>query len=62
MVQVAAHADHHIVVRKAVDSQGRTITKFSVLDEQEERVKELAAMLGLGTGEALQMLQNVHVP
>ncbi len=61
-MQVAAHAEHHIVVRKAVDSQGRTTTKFSVLEEQEERVQEVALMLGLGAGEALQMLQSVHVP
>ncbi|BDA41836.1 DNA repair protein RecN [Coccomyxa sp. Obi] len=55
--QVAAQAEHHIVVRKAVDAGGRALTRFAVLTEEAERAEEVGAMLGLGTTEALQMLQ-----
>lgn len=57
---MAAHAEHHIVVRKSVDDDGRALTKFALLDAESERAEEVAAMLGLGVGEALQMLQAVH--
>lgn len=55
--QVAAQAEHHIVVRKAVDAEGRALTRFAVLTEEAERAEEVGAMLGLGTSEALQMMQ-----
>ncbi|CAL8460865.1 g396 [Coccomyxa elongata] len=55
--QVAAQAEHHVVVRKAVDADGRALTRFAVLTEEAERAEEVGAMLGLGTTEALQMLQ-----
>jgi DNA repair ATPase RecN len=57
-VQVAAHAEHHVVVRKSVDGEGRAATSFAVLEQEGERAQEVAAMLGLGTGEALQMLRE----
>ena len=55
--QVAAQAEHHIVVRKAVDAEGRALTRFAVLTEEAERAEEVGAMLGLGSSEALQMMQ-----
>ena len=54
---MAAQAEHHVVVRKAVDAQGRALTHFAILTEEAERAEEVGAMLGLGTTEALQMLQ-----
>ncbi len=42
--QIAAKADHHLVVQKAIEG-GRTVSRVRVLDE-EERVEELARMLG----------------
>lgn len=54
--QVAAHADHHICVRKATDVQGRVQTVFEHLDSTEARAEEIAAMLGLGLTEAFQLL------
>lgn len=57
--QVAAHAEHHIVVRKSVNVDGRAATQFAVLQEEAERAQEVGAMLGLGPAEALQMLQSV---
>jgi DNA repair protein RecN (Recombination protein N) len=44
--QVAALADHHLSVRKAVN-RGRTCIQVTALN-QEERVEELARMLGAG--------------
>ncbi len=57
--QVAAQAEHHVVVRKSVDAEGRAATQFAVLQEEQERAQEVGAMLGLGPAEALQMLQSV---
>ena len=45
-LQVAAYADHHICVRKAIDSQGRAQTVIEALADQHDRVEEIAAMLG----------------
>ena len=56
-LQVAAQAEHHIVVRKAVDAEGRALTRFAVLTEEAERAEEVGAMLGLGSSEARQMMQ-----
>jgi DNA repair ATPase RecN len=55
---VAAHAEHHIVVRKSVDAEGRAMTRFAVLQDEVERAEEVGAMLGLGRSEAVQMLQS----
>lgn len=55
MAQVAAHAVHHIRVQKSVGADGRALTRFGVLDA-EQRCEEVAAMLGLGRAEALQLL------
>lgn len=49
LAQVAAHADHHLVVRKSDDGQ---VTRSGVTRvEDEERIQELARMLG-GTDSA----------
>ena len=45
-MQVAAHADHHLCVRKAVDSEGRVQTTVEALIDLEDRAHEIAAMLG----------------
>ena len=42
--QIAAKADHHLVVHKAIEA-GRTVSRVHVLD-QPARVEELARMLG----------------
>ncbi|MEW5853512.1 MAG: DNA repair protein RecN [Myxococcota bacterium] len=44
LAQIAAQADHHLVVEKLVDD-GRTISRVRKLGQQ-ERVEELARMLG----------------
>lgn len=45
--QVAAHAEHHICVRKAVDAGGRLVTRFERLLDRNARLGEVSAMLGL---------------
>ncbi|MBC7233406.1 MAG: DNA repair protein RecN [Chloroflexi bacterium] len=50
--QLACYGDVHYKVNK-VQSEGRTVTRAQVLDEQ-ERIEELAAMLGGPPGEARQ--------
>ena len=55
--QVAAHADHHICVRKTVDQNDRMVTTMQPLLTHEERRQEVAAMLGLGLAEAEQLLE-----
>jgi DNA repair protein RecN (Recombination protein N) len=60
--QVAAFADHHFAVRKAVE-RGRTVTEVSSLGSR-ERVEELARMLGgervtdAARRHAREMMQN----
>lgn len=44
--QVAAHSQHHICVRKAVDSVGRMVTQFERLQDRQARLHEVAEMLG----------------
>ena len=56
-VQVAASADHHVVVRKALDGEGRALTRVMILAQEQERLAEVAAMMGVGQQEALQVLQ-----
>lgn len=57
-MQVAASAEHHIVVKKAVDAEGRALTQFGLLQQEQERLAEVAAMMGMGQHEALQVLQT----
>ncbi|CAL5219355.1 g1171 [Coccomyxa viridis] len=55
--QVAASADHHIVVKKALDGEGRALTRIRILLQEQERLAEVAAMMGVGQQDALQVLQ-----
>eukprot|EP00884_Botryococcus_braunii_P022424 jgi/Botrbrau1/8866/Bobra.50_2s0023.2 len=55
--QVAAHAEHHICVRKGVEADGRPLTRFQALREETQRIEEVADMLGMGREEALQLLR-----
>jgi hypothetical protein len=59
LVQVAAQATHHIQVVKAVAPDGRMITSFKHLDTFDQRVAELADMLGLGPTEGVQVAQEL---
>lgn len=56
--QVAAHADHHLVVQKAVSPDGRMLTAVQPLHDDDERVAEVAAMLGLDADAAQAMLRD----
>ena len=53
--KVAAHAEHHIRVLKAIGADGRALTAFETLDA-EQRCEEVAAMLGMGRTEARHLL------
>lgn len=46
LAQIAAHADAHLHIQKQVRDDGRTVTQIRELGSDEERVAELAAMLG----------------
>lgn len=53
---MAAHALHHVKVSKQQDGEGRASTVFSQLEEPSARLEEVAAMLGLGTDVAADMM------
>lgn len=54
---MAAHAEHHLCVRKSVDpSEGRTITQFELLEERGERLREVSAMAGLPAAAVEELL------
>ena len=55
--QVAAHAPHHVCVRKVV-VEGRVLTSFQHLGSQAEREEELAAMLGMDLQAARQLMAS----
>ncbi len=57
---MAAHAEHHICVRKGEGEDGRPVTRFEILAAESERVQEVAAMLGLGPAEALQLISSAR--
>jgi DNA repair ATPase RecN len=59
--QVAAHAEHHICVRKHVDKDGRVVSVFDALSNREERLQEVAAMLGLPLPAAEELMQAAAV-
>ena len=54
---MAASAEQHVVVKKALDIEGRALTRVMPLLREEERLAEVAAMMGVGQQEALQVLQ-----
>ncbi|MEA2623522.1 MAG: repair protein RecN [Chloroflexota bacterium] len=51
LAQIAAHADAHLHIEKRVRDDGRTVTEVHELATPEERIAELAAMLGGATGD-----------
>ncbi|GAX72980.1 hypothetical protein CEUSTIGMA_g432.t1 [Chlamydomonas eustigma] len=56
--QVACYADLHVRVKKAAFDDGRTGTVFEALLKQEQRIEEIAAMLGLEQDVAAEMLKS----
>jgi len=66
--QVAAHGQHHIVVRKGNGNGGggggggkeRLVTKFKALDTEQERLDEVAAMLGLHGDAARELMVKLN--
>lgn len=60
--QVAAHADTHLVVRKALDPDSRMVTRFQRLSRRDERLAEISAMLGLPHAAAEELLQQAAQP
>jgi len=60
MAQLAGYADRHFHVRKMVDS-GRTHTEIVPLNEEFQRVEELAAMLGTTNESGFQSARELLV-
>ena len=58
-VQVAAHADRHVLVEKEMHGE-RPRTAFRVLEGRGERVAEVADMLGLDAAVAEDMLDTAQ--
>ena len=58
LLQVAAHAERHICVRKAESEDGRVTTEFKVLEDEDERLAELAAMMGSSVEAAEAVFQS----
>lgn len=58
-VQVAAHADRHVLVEKEMHGE-RPRTAFRVLEGRGERVAEVADMLGLDANVAEDMLDTAQ--
>jgi DNA repair ATPase RecN len=56
---VAAHAHHHLCVRKGVPAggDGRVVTRFEALVESEARTAEVAAMLGMSPAAAEDLMR-----
>jgi DNA repair ATPase RecN len=53
---VAAHAEHHLCVRKAVGADDRVVTQFDALQQRPERLAEISAMLGLPEAAAEELM------
>ncbi|GAB4813044.1 hypothetical protein N2152v2_000090 [Parachlorella kessleri] len=60
--QVAAHAQHHICVRKGVDGSDRMVTRFESLRDPEARLQEVSAMLGLTLAAAEELMAAAQRP
>ena len=56
-LQVAAHAQHHLAVRKGLSAEGRMVSRFEPLLSAGDREREVAAMLGMGLAEAHSLMQ-----
>jgi len=55
--QVAAHAQHHVCVRKAQDGDGRVVSRFGALSSYADRLREVADMLGLPLSAAEELMR-----
>jgi DNA repair protein RecN (Recombination protein N) len=51
LAQIACFADHHLVVEKAPDPEGRNVVRVRELGAEEERAAELARMMSGGVTE-----------
>ena len=60
-MQVAAHSQHHLCVRKGLSAAGRMVTLIEHLSDESDRETEIAAMLGLGLPAARQMLRDAQL-
>ena len=49
------------MVKKAFDDEGRALTRVMPLVHERERLAEVAAMMGVGQQEAVQVLQTSGV-
>ena len=49
------------MVKKAFDDEGRALTRVMPLVHKRERLAEVAAMMGVGQQEAVQVLQTSGV-
>jgi hypothetical protein len=58
-MQVAAYADHHILVSKAMHD-GRADTNFRVLEDRQSRVAEVATMMDVDTAVAEKLLKHAE--
>jgi len=56
--QVAAHAEHHLKVRKLAGEDGRVLSDFEMLEGEDSRVEEIAAMMGTA-GDHRQMAEQM---
>jgi DNA repair protein RecN (Recombination protein N) len=58
LAQVACHAEQHIRVSKANNGAagGRVTTRFQPLESDEDRITEVAAMMGMGKEVATNVL------
>lgn len=56
--QVAAYAEHHICVTKLKNQDGRILTCFKTIENENERLDEISSMMGLGSQAAQQLLQS----
>lgn len=60
--QVAAHAEHHLCVRKAKGPDERLLTRFDLLAERGERLAEIGAMAGLPPAAVEELLAAAGQP
>lgn len=56
-MQVAACASNHVCVRKGQAEDGRVVTRFVTLDEEQARSQEIADMGGVRLEEAINMME-----
>jgi len=65
LAQIASFADHHLVVEKAPDREGRNVVMVRELESEEEKARELARMMSGGVtvkavARAHELLEEAH--